>query len=388
MMLSPTRRPHASWPSIALRLSSAALRRLVTRPIARREEVARRTVIYAAFKGMGDLLCAAPVIASELDAGVNVVLLLFAQLRGFVELIDLGPNRAQLQIIDLPVTGGWKGMRHFLQEMSRLAPDLVWYSPHSPLAVSSWRVPLLLWAMKQRYWPNAKLAGALSERCSWLFDVRVPADRRLPFRLREWTAYSMLDGASAGRRQRKINFNSRITHARSLPAAYDVLIHPGATANNRKWPAANYAQLIEQLPAELRLVVTGLPADVAELRALLPIARSIDYFSGSLEDAIALMARARVALTMDSGTMFFTTMLGVPTVTLFGPTDPAKELDSDADILQIHGPKHPCQPCEDRRCSQSTLLCMESITPGQVALGLRARLSEPASRLPVPGSHL
>src|SRR3989442_1643181 len=38
---------------------------------------APKTIVYGAFKGMGDLLCAAPVIASELAKGHVIKLLLF-----------------------------------------------------------------------------------------------------------------------------------------------------------------------------------------------------------------------------------------------------------------------------------------------------------------------
>lgn len=324
-------------------------------------------MVYGAFKGMGDLICAAPVIASELNTGVAVILLVFPQIKGFVELIEFGPNRDRLQVVVLPVHGRLSGITEFLRHMATLAPDLVWYSPHAPRVVSSWKIPLLLWITTRRYWPTATLAGADSERLSWLFDVRVPVDRRLPYGAREWTAYSRLDDARSPRKQPVITFKDALQRSRQLPPAFDILIHPGAGAENRKWPFQRYAELLKLIPAGYRIAVIGLPQDIAALKAVLPADREIRFSSGSLEDAITAIAGARVALTMDSGTMFFANVLGVPTVTLFGPSDPTAVVPSSAKAVQVYEVKWPCQPCGSTRCSQKAVYCMNSIEPERVA---------------------
>jgi ADP-heptose:LPS heptosyltransferase len=349
---------------------------MLERAPARAQYVKRTVVLYGAFKGMGDLICAAPVIASELNAGVGVILLVFPQLRDFVDLIEFGPNRKRLQTIVLPVPGTFRGITEFLRQMATLSPDLVWYSPHAPHVVSSWKIPLLLWITTRRYWPAATVAGADSERLSWLFDVRVPVDRRLPYGVREWTAYTRLDDARSPRRQPTIAFKDSIQRSRQLPRAYDILIHPGAGAENRKWPLQRYAELLNHVPAGYRIAVIGLPQDIAALQAVLPTDREILYSSGSIEDAITAIAGARVALTMDSGTMFFANVLGVPTVTLFGPSDPAAVIPSSAKAVQVYEVKWPCQPCGSTRCSQRAVYCMNSIEPERVArevLGLLER---------------
>ena len=360
-------RSRTPWIRVVLRFAwMCAKHPFPRRPLANIDTRKRKVVVYAAFKGMGDLLCALPVIVSELNAGRDIILLIFPQIRCFVELLDFGSNRRALRVCVLPVTKEGSGIWEFLKQMSNMSPDLVWYSPHAPLVVSSWKIPLLLWVIKHRYWPSATLAGADSEKLSWLFDERVPVDRHLPYGLREWTAFALLDGGLASPEPPALSFKQSLQRSRLLARAYDIVIHPGAGANNRKWPYSRYAELIQYIPPDLRIAVVGLPCDVEAVRAVLPPDREVLFLSGSLEDAITSIARARVALTMDSGTMFFAKVLGVPTVTLFGPSDPATVIRPDENLIQVYDVKWSCQPCGRTRCTQKSVLCMNSIDASRV----------------------
>ena len=319
---------------------------------------------------MGDLLAATPVITAELNAGSRVVLLVFPQIQSFVELVGFGPNRGNLEVCPVPSGFGWGELSEFLLRMSRVTPQLVWISPHAPAVASSWKIPLLLWLIKQRYWRRtAALAGAKSERLSWLFDVRVEVDRLLPYSVREWRAYSMLPSRAAVLKDgpAPTAFIDRIQSARALPRNYDLLIHPGAAADNRKWPYEKYAALLDRIPERARVAVVGLPDDIAGVRAVVTPNRNVQFLTGTLESAITAIARTRVALTMDSGTMFFANMLGVPTVALFGPSDPVSVIGASSFVEPHFRPSWPCQPCKSPRCRQPAVYCMRSIEPDAVA---------------------
>jgi heptosyltransferase-2 len=251
--------------------------------------------------------------------------------------------------------------------MALLSPDIVWYSPHAPRIASSWKIPLLLWLIKKRTWPDARLAGADSERLSRLFDVRVAVDRSLPYRLREWTAFSMLRGEHPVTSPPPIAFKQPLQQLRRLPPAYDLLIHPGAGSENRKWPLQHYAEMVRHLPGDCRIAVLGLPRDIAAMKQVLPGERAIEFLTGTLEEAIASIARTRVALTMDSGTMFFASVLGVPAVALFGPSDPANVIETGGSVVPVYELKWPCQPCRSSHCTEKAVYCMNSLEPAQVA---------------------
>jgi ADP-heptose:LPS heptosyltransferase len=326
----------------------------------------RRTFLCGAFKGMGDLICAAPVIVYELNLGAEVTVLVYPQVADFLELLDFGSNRKNLRACTLPVRGARQSVREFLRHMSRLSPDMVWVSPHAPKSVASWKIPLLLWTLKRRYWPKAQLTCAASEPFSWLFDVRIPVNRRLPYMVREWTAYSALSG-NAEMSPPQIVFKESIRFSRRLPHAYDIVIHPGAGTENRKWPVHRFAELLKYISEDYRIAVVGLARDVAALQAVLPYNRGIHFLTGSLEDAIISIARSRMALTMDSGSMFFAHILGVPAVSLFGPSDPANVIPLGWNILPVYEQKWSCQPCRMPHCRQRMVYCMASLEPKQVA---------------------
>lgn len=339
--------------------------------------VEQTTVIYGAFKGMGDLLCAAPAIVWELNRGSRVVLLVFPQLpQEFLDLIDFGPNRAALHIAPLPTPARLANMRAFFSRMSRLSPRYVWVSPHSPGPAASWRIPLLLSVIKRLYWRESVMGGVASEPLSRLFDVRVPVDRSLPFADREWLAYASFRKNGIDARP-SVGFSNAISQARADPPTYDLLIHPGAGAKNRTWPLQHFATLVGRMPERYRIAVVGLPDNVAAMKSVLPADRKIHYASGTLEQALMVMARSRVLLTMDSGPMFFAQLLRRPAVSLFGASDPAHVIGHSKWVRPMYERKWACQPCGNSHCTQKSVLCMESLDPQKVAAQLLDLLREP-----------
>jgi len=331
-----------------------------------------KLIVYGSFKGMGDLLNASTVIAQELNAGNQVKLLLFpgSALTSFVSLIDFGPNSTNLQIVILPVSRNFSDFRKFFHQMSQLQPDLVWVSPHAPRPASSWKIPLLLWLTKKMYWSNTKLAGASSEPLSFLFDVRVPVDRDLPIAMREQVAYSMLADHPTHSATARVSFIESIRQRRNGPPKYDLLIHPGANAENRSWPFQHYARVVALIPQQYSIAVVGLPEDIEKMQQLLPKNRGIHFLTGTLEASIVAIAQARVILTMDSGSVHFGNVLGVPGVALFGKSDPANIVPPDGSVLPIYERKHPCQPCGKATCNQPEVYCMTTIAPETVASAL------------------
>ena len=337
---------------------------MLAKPLLRQPE----TIIYGGFKGMGDLLCAAPTIVSALSHARQVVLVLFPQVRELLDLIDFGPNGHKLRVCALPVGARGPKVREFLREISQYSPDLIWISPHAPLTTTSaWKFPLIMWMLKRYYWPRALIAGAESEQLSWLFNIRVPVDRRAPYMIREWEAYSALQLSAPAAPPRPIGLVESISRIRAQAPCYDLVIHPGAGAQNRQWPSSFYTTLLAQIPVHCKIAVIGLAADVASIQAGAPAGREIHYLTGSLIDAVKGIAGARVALTMDSSSMFFANSLRIPTVALFGPSDPATVLSPGSSVTPLFEVKWQCQPCGKPVCCQKSVYCMTSIEPETVS---------------------
>ncbi|MER7575427.1 glycosyltransferase family 9 protein [Streptomyces sp. NPDC126514] len=111
------------------------------------------------------------------------------------------------------------------------------------------------------------------------------------------------------------------------PAPGAVVVHPGAEAAARRWPHERYAEVAQRLRAAgHRVVVTGGPAedglvaDVARGAGLPPH----DALSGGLPygELSALVARAALVVSGDTGLAHLAVAHGTPTVTLFGPVAP------------------------------------------------------------------
>jgi heptosyltransferase II len=328
-----------------------------------------KVIVYGAFKGMGDLLNVAPVIVAELTAGSTVILLIFPGfgLETFARLIDFGPNASNLEIVHLPVSGHIADLKRFISSTSRLQPNIIWISPHVPREAASWKIPLLLWLMKKIFWRNARLAGCTTEPLSALFDVRFPVSRDLSIMERERVAYSMLGNAASTRPHHRGVFVERIRKHRDEAPSFDLVIHPGANSANRRWPYEHYASLVRLMPVRYKIAVLGLEGDIEQVRRMLPPDRGIQFLTGSLEQAITVIASARVLFAMDSGNVHFANFLDVPAVGLFGKSDPESIVGCWGSVLPIYERKFACQPCGRATCNQPEVYCMNSIAPETVA---------------------
>jgi ADP-heptose:LPS heptosyltransferase len=129
------------------------------------------------------------------------------------------------------------------------------------------------------------------------------------------------------------------------PAAGVTIVHPGAKDPARRWPPARFARVAQRLECDGHtVVVTGSPAerwlavDVARLAGLPDdrvLAGRTDV--GALA---ALVARARMLVSGDTGIAHLATGYRTPSVLLFGPTPPAwwgPVIDPDLHRVLWHG---------------------------------------------------
>ena len=98
------------------------------------------------------------------------------------------------------------------------------------------------------------------------------------------------------------------------------VIHPGASAPARRWPAARWAIVARAAPGPV--VVTAGPGE-GELAQTVAHGSGAATFEGDLRELAALVAGAARVLCTDTGIAHLATALGTPSVVLFGPTSPA-----------------------------------------------------------------
>ena len=106
------------------------------------------------------------------------------------------------------------------------------------------------------------------------------------------------------------------------------VLHPGASTEARRWPAARWAEVaVAERTAGREVVVTGSEAEVGLAHA---VAAQAGLGEGAvlagrtgLLELLALVADAGRVVSGDTGVAHVATAMGTPSVVLFGPTSPA-----------------------------------------------------------------
>jgi ADP-heptose:LPS heptosyltransferase len=98
-----------------------------------------------------------------------------------------------------------------------------------------------------------------------------------------------------------------------------IAIHPGSGSRTKNWPADRWRALIAELPRRV-VLITG-PAESAEWKIESPNVRLLA--NAPLEALVAELSACRLFLGHDSGVSHLAAACGVPSILLFGPTDPA-----------------------------------------------------------------
>ena len=110
-----------------------------------------------------------------------------------------------------------------------------------------------------------------------------------------------------------------------------VAIHPGSGGEQKCWPISSFAAVIKRLWQQNHpvLLLEG-PADTERLRGLLqllsspPMSEMLKILTNTpLLDVARHLRQCKLYLGNDSGITHLAAMLGVPTVAIFGPSDPA-----------------------------------------------------------------
>jgi ADP-heptose:LPS heptosyltransferase len=114
---------------------------------------------------------------------------------------------------------------------------------------------------------------------------------------------------------------------RLVPGGYAV-VHPGATALSRRWPAEQFAAVVDALADRgLRVVVTGVAAEREVTGAVVRQARCrpLDLTGATSLGGYALLLRhAALVVCNDTGTAHLAAAVGTPTVTVFLSSDPVR----------------------------------------------------------------
>ena len=174
--------------------------------------------------------------------------------------------------------------------------------------------------------------------------------------------------------------------AESLLPPGIILCHAASSQPKKEWPLRHWAEFHRLATATgLRVAFTTAVGAreqqlTAELKKILPDAPVLPAIPG-LPLFLAVLNRAEVFISGDTGPLHFAAGLGVPTISLFGPTSAAQWAPAGTRHQFLTG--SPCQCDGNRAVCQNANHCLAAITPGQVLTSLQTVLKFPRGR-PAP----
>jgi heptosyltransferase I len=178
---------------------------------------------------------------------------------------------------------------------------------------------------------------------------------------------------------------NRLLEEHGVPASKPlVVLVPGTIWETKHWTIEGFAGVARQfLQDGFAVALAGTRRDQQRCRQIAAAAPGACDLSGKTTpaDLAALIRRAEVAVTNDSGSMHVAASLGKPMVSVFGPTNPVHigPYQRPESVVRVD---LPCSPCNYRRLSQCPFghACMKQVTSTMVVERARKILSTAKSR--------
>ena len=139
-----------------------------------------------------------------------------------------------------------------------------------------------------------------------------------------------------------------------------VLIHRGAKWALKKWPKKSFDELFEIFESKgySPLFVSDTKESKNSIR------------TKTLEELKEVISTAQLFIGNDSGPSHMASALGIPSITLFGPTHPCLGFTPQGKFARYITKNFDCSPCTlhgKGKCKKnSTAQCLDAITPEQV----------------------
>ncbi len=154
-----------------------------------------------------------------------------------------------------------------------------------------------------------------------------------------------------------------------------VLINPGAGWGAKCWPADRYAEVARALEADGYAVLVNAGPREEELAAA--VARGCQearVIECSLGQLIAIMRRTTLFIGGDTGPLHLAAMLRVPTVGIFGPTDPERNgpYETEAVVLRSSASRRDHSRRTEPEAGLLQILPQQVLAAAHSLLGARA----------------
>ena len=326
-----------------------------------------RGILIASVQGLGDAVQNLPLIQAVCQYAQNrcPVRVLFHARPSYHLVQQEGLNFTPLFIN--PDHRGLAGLLRLCWTL-RGTTDLIISAPE----ISPSKIALLRWALGSRY-----VAGEADPPLSRLFSFSVPRDWNKSFLQTQEDLASLL-GLPV-----PLGLPSITITAQEASWARELLREAGidggpvlglqcsAAIPDKKWPAENFgvvARRLQEIFPGLSVLSFGVRDEQTDTDRARQAAGSLRWIDGTgkwnIRQTLAALAACDLFLSGDTGVMHMAAAVGTKTLSVFGPTSPARRAPFLQGGLAL-APNTSCHPCYRRKwrgCSCIRLVNVESVT--------------------------
>lgn len=147
---------------------------------------------------------------------------------------------------------------------------------------------------------------------------------------------------------------------------------PGTTWPTKNWPSEFFAETATLIKEDFKIVLCGGQSESQfgkeiESQSHCDIINSIG--KTDVLTMAAILKRATVVVAGDTGPLHMAAALGVPTVAIFGPSDPERYKPLGDNTITLFN-RQECSFCHKKKCPTGKNDCMKRVLPGQVAAAI------------------
>lgn len=152
-----------------------------------------------------------------------------------------------------------------------------------------------------------------------------------------------------------------------------IVLNTGGSWKTKRWPEEYFAEIADQLAERgYKILFVGGPSDterVSYIREKIVNKEMIFNLSGqtSLLELAAVLKRAELVISGDTGPVHVAAAVGTNTVTIFGPSDEEKYAPRGrGKNILIKNVDLSCRPCGEHECPLDHFKCMRELSPKMV----------------------
>ncbi len=318
-------------------------------------------ILIVRFSSIGDVLLTTPLVRA-LRARHPDARLVYVTKRAMLPLVSANPH-----LNDVIVLEPGEAVRRLARRLTRSEPTLG-LDLHGTLRSAALR--LLVPCPWRSYGKRKLRRGVLLSTKIDLYGRAVPVAERY------FEAARALDVRPDGGPPELVLPPDAYDHVdrwiagRGWSGAPLAVLAPGAAHATKRWPTDRWLALAARLEADgYAVVVVGGEHDHA-VAAPLEAHAAVAAGRFSLQETGAVLARARVLVSGDTGVMHMATAVGTPVVALFGPT--VEQFGffpyaARASVLQRRLDCRPCSAMGGAYCPMGHHRCLTDIAPEEVA---------------------